>query len=282
MNFSEEKGFTLIELLVSLAIGGITLASVYANLVNAMKLNNDQHLKSEAEYRAQAILDYITDDIRMAGAGMPIGQANFALNDVSLGDAPLPILATSDDDELYLKLNEDGRVAIVTTSYTPAPASLSIEVDDASGIEIGNTIYLSNSTTGGEDGLMGEISGVSGNTITILSSYTSSAGASFDVGSTLNVVSNVNYDGTQSELGFYRNNLTLSPNTELDLDYLDVDGNEITLPLTNSAVANLLNRIHITVTVESEFPIRTGNGQPHVAIAEQVVVLRNLVINQNP
>lgn len=282
MNLSEEKGFTLIELLVSLTIGAITLASVYANLVNAMRLNNDQHLKSEAEYRAQAILDYITDDIRMAGAGMPIGQANFALDDVSLGDAPLPILATSGDDELYLKLNEDGRVAIITTSYTPAPSSLSIEVDDASGIEVGNTIYLSNSTTGGEDGLMGEISGVSGNTLTILSSYTSSAGAVFDAGSTLNVVSNVNYDGTQSELGFYRNNLTLSPNTELDLDYLDASGNEITLPLTNNAVANLLNRIRITVTVESEFPIRTGNGQNHIAIAEQVVALRNLIINQSP
>ncbi|MCB0339190.1 MAG: hypothetical protein KDD53_06285, partial [Bdellovibrionales bacterium] len=66
----------------------------------------------------------------------------------------------------------------------------------------------------------------------------------------------------------------MGPNSTMELTYLDMDGNTLTLPITNTDVINSLRAIRVTVNLTSEQSLSTGT--PYIATVSQTFGLRNL------
>lgn len=113
-------------------------------------------------------------------------------------------------------------------------------------------------------------------TITLHSGFSVSPGAVFPVGSVCEEVPLITY--AVNEEGITRDSgygpVLLARNSTLELEYLDMNGNPMSLPLTNADVINALRSIRITIELTSESNLRSG--EPFVATVSQVFGIRNL------
>lgn len=279
-----QRGFTLVELLVTLLLMGVVVTAGMDAFVTTTSHYHDQKVKTAATEQARMLVDLIAFDIRMTGAGMPLSQSGFSMSDGSLGDAPFPILTSSDADTVVVRLNETGAHTLVSSNYTPSFSDLDISVLSSSGLAVGDTIYLSNLNAGGSEGLKGTISAViaSPPTLTIGSGYLTTTGAVFASGSTVHKVSTVTFESPVDWSGITRDSGSgaqlLFPGSQFSVRYLDESGASLALPLSTGSVANDLERIEITVSVRGLQPLR--DGTTYIANARETVVLRNLVVNR--
>ena len=129
--------------------------------------------------------------------------------------------------------------------------------------------------------MRGEIVGITGPTITINSIFESPAGASFPVGSSLDVVNEVTFDSPSSGSGVTRDSgngpVLLMSNSTFTLSYIDNSGSTISLPLSALEIENDLAKVNLTVSVTGDAPLKDGSD--YVATAQQRISIRNLVLN---
>lgn len=277
-----ERGSSLVEMLVNCGIVSIVLASVVAMFTSTSRSNFDERLIQKANEEARILLDILAFDIRMAGSGMPMGQALFSPTDAALGTAPLPVLLTSTNSTLRLRLNENGRDTMLTATYTPSAASLSFTVVSAADIGVGDTIYICDFTQGGTSGLRGSVTAINGTTVTIAAGYVASAGASFASGSVVSRVTDVVFDSPVSWSGITRDigggPVLLAPNSLVTFTYYDSAGALLTPPLTAAQIKDNLAAIDVVVSVRSGVPLRNGNV--YTATSTHRVTLRNLILTR--
>ena len=272
-------GFSLFEVLVAIFISAILLGNITATLMQTSSHYHDRSVISKTEERAQMLLDLLAYEIRHLGAGMPLGQSDFDISDATLGDASLPILLNATATYVQIKLDEIQTSSTITASYTPSVVDLDFTVESANGFSVGDTVYLSDMIVGGDDGLEGVITNITGNTITIDSGYTASAAASFNAGSSIHRVSTVTFD---SLVDITRDNgtgaVTLAPNSSFTLTYLDESGTTLALPLTRAIVDDSLASINIQISLDSDSLLK--DGTTYTAVAQQQVHLRNLRLSR--
>lgn len=277
-----QAGETMLSLLVSLALIGVIFAAALNSFLDASQSSMDLQIRARAEEQAKTILDLMAFDIRMTGAGMPLGQSGFAIGGSGLGAAPLPILLTSTATNIALRLNESGSNTILSANYTPSSSSLTFSVASASDFESGDTLYISNMTVGGAAGLQGTVTGTTGTTITINNAYVASASTTFSSGSTVDRVTNVTFDSPNDWRGITRNAelgaVRLAPNSTFSASYRDASGTAIALPLTNTTVSANLASIQLTVSVRGDKTLR--DGTIYTATAQETIALRNLNMNR--
>jgi Tfp pilus assembly protein PilW len=280
-----QRGETVLSVLVGL---GLTTALFAATLSSFFQMANssiDRRTMAAAQDQAKTVADLIAAELRIAGAGMPLGQPNFAIGGTGLGTAPLPILLTATATQISYRINETGMNTVITADYTPSTTARTFTVLSASGFVVGDTVYISNLTAGGSqiqpgntEGMMGVISAITGSSVTISSSYIAPTVTPlvFRAGSTVDRVTQI--DLVSGTSGITRNPETgavvLQPNSSFSLVYLDSAGATITLPLTNTTVANSLTAVRITVNVQGSRKLRSG--ATYTATATQTVALRNL------
>lgn len=278
----DSRGMTLMELMCSLAISSILFTGIAESFFSTSRRSWDHKVVTTTNEQASALLDIMTWDLRMLGSGMPLGQASFSSSNVALGDAPVPLLTSSSGSSITFRLNQTGRHTVLTSSYSPSTTSLSFNVLDASDFQNGDVVYISDMTRGGAQGFKGTITGVSGNSVTVSSSYLSSTGASFTAGSTVNEVSTINYYSEADLGGIIRVNgassQKLLPNCEFSLIYYDQAGAVLTPPLNVSTIENSLASLKLTVNVRSQQLLR--NGANYTKTAEKRIALRNLNYNR--
>lgn len=276
------RGFSAIELMASLLITSTLFVSVTAMFVSTTRRAHDNQLIMEADERARELLDILAYDIRMAGSGMPMGQASFLPGGTGLGDAPLPILLDATSNSITIRTNETGKNTVLTTNWTPSSTSLSFDVLSTEDIYEGSVIYLSDMIRGGTQGLRAVVDTISGNTITVESGYITSVGASFSAGSLATRITDITYSSTDITGAITRNNGTdvvnLSPKAMFTLNFLDGNGSTIVLPLEDLELADDLASINITVQVAARAPLRSGDA--YVASATERVALRNINLNR--
>lgn len=276
-NSSAEQGFSIFELLVTMFISALLLGNITTTLISSTSQHHDQKVKALVNEQAQLLSDTLVYEIRMLGAGMPLGQEDFDILDVTLGDAPLPILTGSDNSYLQIRLDEIGTIATVVTDYTPAFTSVNISVDDVSGFNVGDTVYLSNLSVGQKSGLKSTITSISANTIRIDNAYSATPSAVFAIGSKLHKVSDVTYDNSPSGITRQIGTATavvLLPRSSFAITYLDDTGATLTPPLTTTQIRNSLTRIRIVVSVDSELALK--HGTTYTSTVSQDIFLRNL------
>ena len=267
------------ELIVGLLIMSTFMAGVTGIYLNSSWYTYNNEIIIRTEESARSVLDIIIYDLRMLGTGMPIGQSNFSIDDEDIGTAALPLLTSSDSNDLTFRLNETGAQAITTAEFDPS-AGQTIQLTDTSDFSAGDFVYVSDSTAGGSDGLRGEISSVTNSQITLNGVYQTADGSVFPLGSTVSRVVTVDFESMSDWDGITRDNGTgevlLAENVEFEVVYYDSNGDEIETPLSESEILNELTTIEVTVTARSSSDLRDGSR--YYAEARQTVALRNLIL----
>ncbi len=276
-----ESGHTLVEMLVAMLIA-VVVAGLSMGLISfTSTINSDNELIVKTEEKARSVLDMIIFDLRMAGAGMPLGQSDFTTEDSTLGNAPLPFYSDSTASSLHFRRNETGYSAMLTALFNPED-SLTVYLTSTADIVDGDTIYISDAIAGGHDGLRGTVNSVAADSITLDPDYVASADAQFPSGSELNRVVEITYSSPEDGSGVTRdngtNNVIMATLTEMNVSYLDQNGVSLGATLSQSEIEDDLSKISVTVTARSTRPL--SKGGIYMATASELVTLRNLVINR--
>lgn len=102
------QGFTLIELLMTLAIAMVVMTAIYSIFVSSNRSYRTQDSVADAQQRVRIGIDFMVDDIRMAGMD-PTGSGNFGIEN----NTATNLQFTSD-------LNLNGAVDAATERFTYA------------------------------------------------------------------------------------------------------------------------------------------------------------------
>jgi len=275
-----DQGFTLLELLVALFISGLIFAILMTLYSTVLIASHDHRVRLDTLIQGQAILQTVGNDLRVLGNGVPFDQVNFRIGDPTLSDPSVsePIqVGTTTTTSITFRLNETGEVALLTQDFDPS-LTLTVHLTDLHGLAPNDPIYISNSVVSGDDGLFGTIAQVNSasNSITLESGPVFSPGAVFPMGS---ILEEVPFVTIYSEAGgIFRDSgfgpVELGRNASISYEYLDSQGNVLSLPLTNQAVVLALRAIRVSVEIESETTFRDGTF--YTATVSQIFGLRNL------
>jgi type II secretory pathway pseudopilin PulG len=285
---TSERGFSIIESLFVLLLSTFVIGAIVSSFLSLSKFAHDNEIRVLTQLKAQSVLDMITPDLRMIGNGVPFQQSNFLIAQATLSNNTVtqPILVNDTDEHtITFRLNETGETYFLSQDYNPAVNS-SVTLVSTQLISPGDHIYISNFTLGLEDGLWGEVTNVSGNTITLAGTTQFHPGAVFPAGSLLEVVPIVSYSSDSSFGSIIRENGTgpqeIIENGRLTFSFRNAQGNEINFPILAtaahpfpaSAIQNI-HTVHITVEVQSENLLR-GKSEIYTAKVSQIVGIRNL------
>lgn len=276
-----EYGIALFELMVSLLITSVVLAGITMAYLSNVRAAHDHELKSRTLQRARLALGLIGKDLRSMGEGVPFHLDNFQIGTAGLSDAPLPLLLTSDADEVTLRKVQGEKLSELTAVYTPSVVDLTFSVLNTDDFSVDDMVYLSNEPIGGNQGLQGIVTAKSSGTLTIDSSYISSAGAVFPIGSSVHKVIEVKY--SSNIIGGIRRQAEGATVTVLEtgtfvLDYQDSSGSSLSTPLTDADVRDQLAKVNIQLSVDSEFELKSGGS--YNMTFEKDVSLRNLTLSR--
>ncbi|MCB0337123.1 MAG: hypothetical protein KDD62_12485 [Bdellovibrionales bacterium] len=274
----DQAGFTLMDIIVSVGISAMVFGYAAQSLTTTTTQSFDSEVIITTEERARSILDLMLFDLRMLGAGIPFDQEGFSMSGSGTSSVALPILTDSTSSYIHFRVNELGKDTLITSAFAPSGASSSFTVYSTEDLLEDDIIYLSDATTGGSDGLQGQISAISGLTVTLSSGFVYSDSANFPVGSVLNRVTTVEYSSPDDDSGIVRNNglgdIVISPNSYFSISYKDQDGNALSLPLSESDIEDYLAIIDISVTVNSDRKLK--DGTTYTAQADSKVTVRGL------
>ena len=278
----EDRGASLVELLSSLVIMSILFTMSSAMYISTVGDSLTSHQSTTARAEARALLDHLSFNARMIGAGIPMDQDQFPPGDPALGDTPMPVFIDSSDSLFHFRSNDRGVSSVLTLDYTPSGASLDLNVMSADKFRVRDVVYLSGMLAGEESGMKAEIAAIAGNVITIDGAYVALPGVTFPAGSLVHQVREITYESFTDWSGVERTldgtSEILVPNSIFSVEYLDVLGNIMVTPLSPADILNTLSAVRISVSVASENPI--SNPAAVVVTAEQVVSLRNLTLNR--
>lgn len=277
-----DSGFSLVELLVGLLVSSILLLSASTQFVSTSRVESDQLVKLQTQEDARVLLDAIAFDLRMIGAGMPLQQEDFAMDDVSLGDKPLPVMLNATSRWIQYRANDRGISTFLTQDFSPSWANRTFTVVDASLFKMGGAVYIVDNTTGGEQALTATIASIAGNEITINADYLPTFAMTMPSGSVVNAVTLSVLISHDTSKEIYKvdtmGGAKLATGATFTLDYLDKNGVSLALPLTEQVVRDDLTAINLTVSLESGTPLRGGGN--YVATANQKIALRNLILSR--
>ena len=281
IQLSCERGESIVGFLVSLGLSSVVFAAVSSSFIQSTRMSADQRMLVQVQEDAKAIADLLAFEFRLMGAGMPLGQGNFAIEDAALGDVPLPILLDASATQATLRFNELGNYAVLTADFDPSMTS-TISVSDATIFSDGDAVYISDMLSGGTAGLQGIVASVGGNTITIEAGPTYTAATVFQMGNTIEPVSEVTFangagwDGVTRDAGLGA--VTLAPNSQVTFEFVDDTGTALVLPLTATVVADDLVGMQAVVTVRSNRQLSTGKY--YTAQATHSILFRNLLLSR--
>ena len=170
------RGFTLVELMVSIVLFSIAIAGVLSVATSIAQGFREQRAAIATEGQVRMPMDFLTDAIRQAGPAVPTATntwqatvntctATAGIQAADLATCDCGAIgvtnSTSGPDTLDL-VYASGAVATATTAaYSSGMTSLAVA--DASQLSVGDTILISNLSTGITVG----IAAISGNTLTL-------------------------------------------------------------------------------------------------------------------
>lgn len=278
---SSERGETLISALVSLALVTAIFSATVAGFLDSSKRSLDHESVTRAQEESKTLLDLMAFDLRMLGSGLPLGQDNFLIDDLTLGTASLPVMLDASASFVNFRLNERGTSTVLTADFdTTATNSFSVFSD--SGFSVGDTIYVSDMPVGGSAGLQGVVTAVGSNVISIDAGFVATPGIQFSEGSVVEPVTLISYNSPNDWSGIQRatdnGTIVMAPNSTFSLTYHDRNGAQLLLPLTEAIIADDLAGITLTVNVRGQHLLK--DGSIFTATAQQTIALRNLNISR--
>lgn len=277
---ANDYGNAIMSLIVSIGLFTTIMVGTTKFVFSSTRNSYDLENRIDNTGNIEKAFKLITSEIKMLGSSMPIGQSNFSPEDLSLGDASLAVHTNSNAGILSFNINETGKSTILTSSFTPGLGNLSFQVDDASDIFENENIYISDFTTGGNNGLRGSVSGVSGNTVTIAGIFETQLGTSFATGSLVTRSMEVEYRNSDGAIvrEDTAGTVILAPRATISFAYFDSNGNALSVPLSRAAINNSLSAIRVTITATADNVER--NGIARTITLTRTISLRNLILSR--
>ena len=173
-----QGGFTLVELMISLVLFSFAIAGVLAVAVSMSQGFREQRAAVGAEGAVRVPLDFIADGLRQLSPGSPAGN----IQDLNITPcAAASVLKVFDNqsssfggytgwDSLEMIYASGAVVTGARTAFASGTSSL--DVDDASGLAVGDSVIISDTTQGS----LIKITGISGNTLTLGAQCTGGVG----------------------------------------------------------------------------------------------------------
>ena len=137
------RGFSLIELIIALMIA-LTLSMMMFQLFHQNeRVVRDQTIVVEMQQTARIVAAQISDEIRMAGQGVPMSASNF---DSTSSEADTVFLSSSNSSRIDFRAGLSN-VATAVTTLPPLDFAIgvarSMSVADGSGFSIGKFVFIS-------------------------------------------------------------------------------------------------------------------------------------------
>ena len=284
-NLSRQRGDTLIGFLVAAFIGTLVITATASSFTTGVRSIWDRITIAEANNQARALSHLITSDLRVIGAGMPLGSPRFNPLDPQVGDSALPILPFADATKITYRVNKSGRFGSLTAPFDPS-FQRTIEVTSTEGFRPDSWVYLSNissefSQSSLISGLRARITSVGDNSIGV-SDISTNEGAIFKWGSIAELVDEVvldcaNIEGISRDTG--NGPIILYPLSSCTITYLDGEQNELPYPLTGDAIQYSVSSIRLSITVPGRRPLQSGNT--YTAQISETIALRNIILARN-
>ena len=79
---SNQQGFSLIELLITLALAGVVMGAIYGVFISSNRSYRTQDNIADAQQRVRVGIDFMVDDIRVAGLD-PLNSGNFGIENAT-------------------------------------------------------------------------------------------------------------------------------------------------------------------------------------------------------
>jgi prepilin-type N-terminal cleavage/methylation domain-containing protein len=170
------KGFSLIELMVALTVA-LGLATMTFQLFHQNeRVIRDQNLIMEMQQTARVVASQISDEVRMAGQGVPVYASTF---DTVPSEAVAVILGSSNANRIEFR---SGLSNVETAIGSSGPvdfnigASRSISVTSTAGFTVGKFVYISGAAANSTwTWVRAELTVVSSATLTVIPRNTGTA-----------------------------------------------------------------------------------------------------------
>jgi|GEM_PF-901660 len=156
-NHKSANGFSLVEMMVALLVSSVLMTAMAGFFSTAVAVRQNLGGETEASQGLRALLSLITQELRQAGACLPKTGQFVALDGIN----------NSTTDSLTLRI---GRVNATTLLCmqpkltTAVTGGSTLQVDNASGLQAGDLLYI---LPAGANGLFRKVNSVSGNTLTL-------------------------------------------------------------------------------------------------------------------
>lgn len=232
---ARSDGMTMVEVLVVAGLLGLAMSAAYGSVIAQMRRHSGQMLISEAMHSGRSAFDVLTDQVALAGFGVPTATLP--------SDAPM--LVTTEPTKLSFWVSPSA-----THSYLSAQAALkatTLKVLSTSGLTAGSTVYVADATRW----YSGKITAVRDGAIDVSPALT----YNFAAGASVTPVELVTFDLVDGALR--RNGKTLIPNvTSLAFSY-------------DAKTASAVRVITIALTVQTR-AVEAGSGRRTVNLATRI------------
>ena len=152
---ADRRGFTLLEILIALGTFLIVLFAVYTSFESSQATYAAGEQRADIQQSARIAMEMMSADLRLAGYGFPPG-------------AGAVTVATPTDISFWADLNNASTVIVADVGA----GNTTLSVQNAAGIQAGNTIYLINGTVSEQRTVAAVNTGVNPHTITLTTATT--------------------------------------------------------------------------------------------------------------
>lgn len=237
----DARGFTLMEILIAMSTFLIVLFAIYTSFESSRSTYAAGEQKADIQQNARIAMELMGADLRLAGYGFPTGAGN-------------AITAAAATSVTFWGDLTGASTTIMNVDVNPGATTLNVE--DASGIQAGDTIYLINGGQWEQLTVQSVNTGANPNTI----STTAAVANAYPWGSQVGRPRQITYswnagtlskdDGEGGGLQPLADNIQLpvAPNTLFA--YFDASDVQIGPPVGGANLANI-RRITINLTAQS-------------------------------
>lgn len=273
-------GFTLIELLVAAAIFGIVVTSMYAVSISTQETTINQGELVDVQQSLRIALDFISRDIKMAGALIPAGNTELMAG----SNATALNLSTASSLYAYAQISNDLEIPAGSTADTNFDFAISVPAT-VDYFEAGNTVRIIRPQDRKQPYVANLIvSGVNRTAPAItLNSFANAAAVQYNagdlvtrVGAGVPVTSTISWDINGTDLRRNRDNggaEVMAENvTDVAFSYIFDDDSETATPAVSELGSIKAVRVRLTVEATQQL-----DRQIRERSISSVVYLRNSV-----
>ena len=284
------SGISLVEVLITTLISSVVILAGTSSFVLGTRNYHNIRIKTEVDESANMILNFMANDIKLAGNGLP---NNSGWNGPSTTHAVPLVAGQATSTQIVIRTSKGSKYTVLRSSLTPANNGFTMDVLDAI-FAAGDRIYINGAPVGKNFGLTGYIQSVSGNTLTITGNAQAAtapaftASAVFPPGSTVQKIPFVGYRSTDYTAGidYGESNISaaniswqvMAPNTRFTLEYFN---QAMTSQVAVATDANIMSGLAaVRITVYARGAKLLSNGSTYEAWAQKTVGVKFMTVNR--